>query len=124
MLHLQWTIPTMVCCDLKSSNVMLDHVKVSHFSDFFIGKLLGVGETFVQTRTIATIGYIAPEYGQEGIVSTSCDVYSFGNLIMEMFTRIRPGDEIFTGDMSIRRWVSDYFPSGIHTLWWMLICYT
>ncbi|PHU25690.1 hypothetical protein BC332_04022 [Capsicum chinense] len=70
-----------------------------------LGPQLGAGETFVQTRTVATIGYIAPEYDQEGIVSTSCDVYSFGNLIMEMFTRIRPGDEIFTGDLSIRRWV-------------------
>ncbi|KAM3284447.1 hypothetical protein P3S67_023246 [Capsicum chacoense] len=40
MLHLQWTISTMVCCDLKPSNVILDHVKVSHFSDFVIGKII------------------------------------------------------------------------------------
>ncbi|XP_027770054.1 probable LRR receptor-like serine/threonine-protein kinase At3g47570 isoform X1 [Solanum pennellii] len=53
------------------------------------------------------------EYGQDGIVSTSCDVYSFGILMMETFTRIRPGDERFTGDLSIRRWVSDSFPNEI-----------
>uniref|UniRef100_A0A3Q7G1I2 Serine-threonine/tyrosine-protein kinase catalytic domain-containing protein n=1 Tax=Solanum lycopersicum TaxID=4081 RepID=A0A3Q7G1I2_SOLLC len=54
------------------------------------------------------------EYGQDGIVSTSCDVYSFGIVIMEMFTRRRPSDEIFTGEMNIRCWINDSFPSGIH----------
>uniref|UniRef100_M1BVE4 Serine-threonine protein kinase, plant-type n=1 Tax=Solanum tuberosum TaxID=4113 RepID=M1BVE4_SOLTU len=87
---------------------------VAHVSDFGIAKMLGAGEAFVQTRTIPTIGYIAPEYGQDGIVSTSCDVYSFGILMMETFTRTRPSDEIFTGDYSIQRWVSDSFPGEIH----------
>ncbi|XP_019229808.1 PREDICTED: probable LRR receptor-like serine/threonine-protein kinase At3g47570 [Nicotiana attenuata] len=54
------------------------------------------------------------EYGQDGIVSTSCDVYSFGIMMMETLTRMRPSDEEFTGDLSIRRWVSDSFPSEIH----------
>ncbi|XP_055830652.1 receptor kinase-like protein Xa21 [Solanum dulcamara] len=103
-----------VHCDLKPSNVLLDQEMVGHVSDFGIAKLLGAGEAFVQTRTIATIGYIAPEYGQDGIVSTSCDVYSFGILMMETFTRRRPSDEIFTGELSIQCWVSDSFPSGIH----------
>uniref|UniRef100_M1ANR0 non-specific serine/threonine protein kinase n=1 Tax=Solanum tuberosum TaxID=4113 RepID=M1ANR0_SOLTU len=103
-----------VHCDLKPSNVLLDQEMVGHVSDFGIAKLLGAGKTFVQTRTIATIGYIAPEYGQDGMVSTSCDVYSFGILMMETFTRTKPGDEIFTGDLSIRRWVSDSFPYEIH----------
>ena len=44
------------------------------------------------------------EYGQDGIVSTSCDVCSFGILI----------DGRFTGELSIRRWVSDSFPDEIH----------
>ncbi|XP_060177716.1 receptor kinase-like protein Xa21 [Lycium barbarum] len=103
-----------VHCDLKPSNVLLDQEMVGHVSDFGIAKLLGKGEGFVQTRTIATIGYIAPKYGQDGIVSMSCDVYSFGILMMEMFTRMRPSDEIFTGDFSIQRWVGDSFPSEIH----------
>ncbi|KAL3365637.1 hypothetical protein AABB24_010654, partial [Solanum stoloniferum] len=103
-----------VHCDLKPSNILLDQEMVGHVSDFGISKLLGVGEAFVQTRTIATIGYIAPEYGQNGIVSTSCDVYSFGIMMMEMFTRTRPSDEIFIGGLTIQRWVSDSFPGEIH----------
>ncbi|XP_059287529.1 probable LRR receptor-like serine/threonine-protein kinase At3g47570 isoform X2 [Lycium ferocissimum] len=112
-LHNGYSRPV-VHCDLKPSNVLLDQDMVGHVSDFGIAKLLGAGEDFVQTKTIATIGYIAPEYGQDGVVSTSCDVYSFGILMMETFTRRRPSDEIFTGDFSIRCWVSDSFPSGIH----------
>ncbi|XP_006358717.1 probable LRR receptor-like serine/threonine-protein kinase At3g47570 [Solanum tuberosum] len=112
-LHNGYSTPV-VHCDLKPSNVLLDQEMVGHVSDFGIAKLLDAGEAFVQTRTISTIGYIAPEYGQDGIVSTSCDVYSFGILMMETFTRRRPSDEIFTGELSIQRWISDSFPSGIH----------
>ncbi|KAM3287540.1 hypothetical protein P3S67_020970 [Capsicum chacoense] len=71
--------------DLKPSNVLLDQEMVGHVSDFGILKLLGTGETFVQTMTIATIGYAAPEYGQDKIVSTSCDVDSFCILMMETY---------------------------------------
>ncbi|XP_049409703.1 probable LRR receptor-like serine/threonine-protein kinase At3g47570 isoform X3 [Solanum stenotomum] len=111
-LHNGYSKPV-VHCDLKPSNVLLDQEMIAHVSDFGIAKMLGEGEVFVQTRTIATIGYIAPEYGQDGIVSTRCDVYSFGILMMEMFTRTRPSDEIFTGDLSIQRWVNDSFPGEI-----------
>ncbi|XP_055803228.1 probable receptor-like protein kinase At5g18500 [Solanum dulcamara] len=65
-----------VHCDLKPSNGLLDQEMIGHVSDFAIAKLLGAGGDFVETKTIATIGYTAPEYGQDGIVSTSCDIYS------------------------------------------------
>ncbi|KAH0747981.1 hypothetical protein KY290_027213 [Solanum tuberosum] len=113
-LHNGYSTPV-VHCDLKPSNVLLDEEMVAHVSDFGIAKMLGAGEaSFVQTRTIATIGYIAPEYGQDGIVSTRCDVYSFGILMMETFTRKKPSDDTFTGEWSIQRWVSDSFPGEIH----------
>uniref|UniRef100_M1DQ22 Serine-threonine protein kinase, plant-type n=1 Tax=Solanum tuberosum TaxID=4113 RepID=M1DQ22_SOLTU len=44
----------------------------------------------------------APEYGQDGIVSTGCDVYSFCIVIMETFTGRKPSDEIFKGEMNVR----------------------
>ncbi|KAM3239023.1 hypothetical protein P3L10_014056 [Capsicum annuum] len=47
-------------CDLKPSNVLLDEDMVAHLSDFGISKLLGEDESDLYTKTLATLGYIAP----------------------------------------------------------------
>ncbi|KAJ8567789.1 hypothetical protein K7X08_019997 [Anisodus acutangulus] len=86
---------------------------VGHLSDFGIAKLLGAEDSFRQTKTIGTIGYIAPEYGQDGLVSTNCDVYSFGIVMMEAFTSRKPSDEMFTGDLSLKHWVNDSLPTEV-----------
>ncbi|XP_042943287.1 receptor kinase-like protein Xa21 isoform X2 [Carya illinoinensis] len=47
------------------------------------------------------------EYGFEGIVSTRGDVYSYGILLMETFTRKKPTDNIFVEEMNLKRWVEE-----------------
>ncbi|PIN13605.1 Serine/threonine protein kinase [Handroanthus impetiginosus] len=111
-LHHGYSIP-IAHCDLKPSNVLLDQDMVSHLSDFGIAKLLHNEDSFAQNTTFATLGYIAPEYGTEGLVSIKCDVYSYGIMLMEVFTRMKPSSEAFTGDLSLRRWVKDVLPDGI-----------
>lgn len=49
-----------VHCDLKPSNVLLDADMVARVGDFGIAKLFGEGEYIAQTKTLATIGYMAP----------------------------------------------------------------
>ncbi|XP_059310288.1 receptor kinase-like protein Xa21 [Lycium ferocissimum] len=63
-----------VHCDLKPTNILLDENMVAHVCDFGISKILAVSMSTAHTETLGTLGYIAPEYGLEGIVSTSGDV--------------------------------------------------
>ncbi|XP_057802964.1 probable LRR receptor-like serine/threonine-protein kinase At3g47570 [Salvia miltiorrhiza] len=98
-LHHGYSMP-IVHSDLKPSNVLLNEDMVAHVSDFGIAKLLCDGDSSVLTNTLATL-----EYGLEGLVSTRCDVYSYGVMLIETFTRKRPSDDMFCGDMSLQRWV-------------------
>ncbi|CAL5345254.1 unnamed protein product [Camellia sinensis] len=111
-LHHDYSVP-LVHCDLKPNNILLDDDMVAHVSDFGIAKLLDLGKSVTHTKTIATFGYIAPEFGLEGLVSTSCDVYSYGILLMETFTRVKPTDEMFFEDMTMKRWMRESLPNSI-----------
>ncbi|GAY64667.1 hypothetical protein CUMW_235190 [Citrus unshiu] len=112
-LHFGYSTP-IIHCDLKPSNVLLDDNMVAHLSDFGMAKpLLEEDQSLTQTQTLATIGYMAPEYGSEGRVSTNGDVYSFGIMLMEIFTRTKPTDEIFSGEMTLKRWVNDLLPISV-----------
>ncbi|KAK1561204.1 hypothetical protein Q3G72_035490, partial [Acer saccharum] len=99
-----------VHCDLKPSNILLDEDMVAHVSDFGISKILAENKNAIHTKTLGTLGYIAPEYGFEGKVSTRGDVYSYGIMLLEIFTTKKPTDEMFSKEMSLRKWVAESFP--------------
>ncbi|XP_019176907.1 PREDICTED: probable LRR receptor-like serine/threonine-protein kinase At3g47570 [Ipomoea nil] len=108
-LHNGYTMPV-VHCDLKPANVLLDEEVVAHVCDFSVTKLLTKEESFKHTETLATLGYMAPEYGSTGMISTQCDIYSFGIVVMETFSARRPTDETFGEEMSLKSWISDSLP--------------
>ncbi|BBH00995.1 Leucine-rich repeat protein kinase family protein [Prunus dulcis] len=105
-LHHGYSVP-IVHCDLKPNNILLDDDMVAHVADFGIAKLLGGGDSIIQTMALATVGYMAPEYGLEGMVSIRGDVYSFGILVMETFTRRKPTCEMFVGEMNLKQWIAN-----------------
>nr|XP_027083840.1 probable LRR receptor-like serine/threonine-protein kinase At3g47570 [Coffea arabica] len=111
-LHEEYSTPV-IHCDLKPSNVLLDEDMVAHVSDFGIAKMLEKEESFAWTKTLATVGYIAPEYGSEGLISAKCDVYSYGIMLMEVFSRRKPNDEMFAGNLNLKSWINDSLPNSI-----------
>ncbi|KAH9319088.1 hypothetical protein KI387_020857, partial [Taxus chinensis] len=91
-------------CDLKPSNVLLGDDMTSYISDFGIAKLLfrNSVDSLTSTHTLkGSIGYIPPEYGTGGRISTKGDVFSYGVLLLEMLTGRKPTDDMFVEGINL-----------------------
>ncbi|XP_043708213.1 probable LRR receptor-like serine/threonine-protein kinase At3g47570 [Telopea speciosissima] len=105
-------------CDLKPSNILLDSDLTAHLGDFGISKFFSKATSRSQTHTSSigikgTIGYIAPEYGVGGDVSTHGDVYSYGILLLEMFTGKRPTHKMFKDNFNLHCWAEMAMHGGV-----------
>eukprot|EP01018_Ginkgo_biloba_P038115 Gb_20997 [translate_table: standard] len=98
-----------VHCDLKPANVLLDENMTARVTDFGIARI--ICENSMDTIKVkGSVGYIAHEYGRGGLVSAKGDVYSYGILLLEMLTRRRPTDEMFSGGLNLQKWVNMALP--------------
>ncbi|CAI8586294.1 unnamed protein product [Vicia faba] len=108
-----------VHCDVKPSNVLLDEDIVAHLGDFGLARLIrGATEHSskdqVSSSTVkGTIGYLPPEYGAGGPVSSQGDIYSYGILLLEMLTGKRPVDNMFCENVNLHQLCKVKIPEGI-----------
>ncbi|MQL95275.1 hypothetical protein Taro_027941 [Colocasia esculenta] len=96
--------------DLKPSNVLLDDSMTAHVGDFGLARFLSSESSHCATCSVGlqgTIGYVAPEFGMGGKVSTKIDVYSYGILLLEMFTGKRPTDPNFKDGLTLHTYVQN-----------------
>ncbi|CAL5366228.1 unnamed protein product [Camellia sinensis] len=107
-------------CDLKPSNILLDKDMTGQVGDFGLVKFLADHATHDlstnETSSIGirgTVGYIAPEYAMGSEVSTYGDIYSFGILVLEMFTGKRPTNEMFKDGLSLYSFVNKALPDSV-----------
>ncbi|XP_039168739.1 probable LRR receptor-like serine/threonine-protein kinase At3g47570 [Eucalyptus grandis] len=113
--HLQSPI---IHCDLKPSNVLLDAEMVGHVGDFGLAKVVieSTNDTegsMSYTGVRGTVGYAAPEYGVESVATREGDVYSYGILLLEMFTGVSPTNEMFRENFNLHKFVKEALPEQL-----------
>ncbi|KAG2641627.1 hypothetical protein PVAP13_2KG240700 [Panicum virgatum] len=117
-LHQHKPLP-IIHCDIKPSNILLNDDMVAHVGDFGLARFYHEDSNDTSEKSSAwarmrgTIGYAAPEYGLGNEVSILGDVYSYGILLLEMFTGRRPTDSKFGDELSLHKYVQMALPERV-----------
>ncbi|KAI9104247.1 hypothetical protein K1719_023083 [Acacia pycnantha] len=104
-----------VHCDLKPSNILLCEDMTAKVGDFGLARVLierPTNQVSISSTHVlkGSIGYIPPEYGWGEKPSVAGDTYSFGIVLLELFSGRSPTDDSFIGGSSLTRWVQSAFP--------------
>ncbi|KAK2659372.1 hypothetical protein Ddye_005905 [Dipteronia dyeriana] len=103
--------------DMRPSNILLTHDFVPMLGDFGLARWKA-GDDQVMTRILGTLGYLAPEYAENGIVSVRTDVYSFGIVLLQLISGRKVVQYSQTEEQqSLRQWAEPLIESlALHEL--------
>ncbi|KAK2990881.1 LOW QUALITY PROTEIN: hypothetical protein RJ640_007602 [Escallonia rubra] len=103
------------CTNLEFKALVLEYMPNGSLEDLLYShnRCLDIKQRMDIMIDVASDYMFDVEYGLEGLVSTSSDVYSYGIMLMETFTRTKPTDEIFARGMTLRLWVKESLPNEV-----------
>jgi eukaryotic-like serine/threonine-protein kinase len=76
--------------DIKADNIMVNTKGQVKVMDFGLAKIKGALKITKSSSTLGTLGYMAPEQIQGGVVDARSDIFAFGVVVFEMLTSRLP----------------------------------
>ncbi|XP_031286585.1 protein LYK5-like [Pistacia vera] len=94
----KYTIPPYIHKNLNTSNILLDSNFRAKIANFGLARSIHShdhgGQLQLTRHVVGTHGYLAPEYIENGVITTKLDVFAFGVVLLELLS----GREAVTED--------------------------
>lgn len=84
-LHEEYRGGPIIHRDMRPGNILLTHDFVPMLGDFGLAKWK-TSDDPEHTRILGTLGYLAPEYAENGMVSIRTDVYAYGMVLLQLIS--------------------------------------
>ncbi|XP_057829649.2 receptor-like serine/threonine-protein kinase At1g78530 [Cryptomeria japonica] len=99
---------TIVHCDLKPANILVDEHLEAHIADFGVARIMNNNEVTPSSLGFCfTIGYTAPERAYQLRWSPKADIYSFGVVLLELISGIKPtNSSLLDKGLALPQWAA------------------